>query len=224
MQPSKMRNVTIPLTRTNTGRTTEGRLYGGGPRAVILSNMNTNDQDEWRPLLDPLLSKGFMVLTYDYIDPRSDQWEVLEDALTFIRSQGAERIVLIGASRGGVTSMQVLARSDTTDDVVGAAAISAPVEHEGAVFFDDEELKGIRQPKLLINCEGDECAWGTRRMYELILEPKEMTFYPGDAHGTEIFAAHGELLVPKLVGFAESRLNAPSFMAFKPGLDLGYGR
>ena len=204
-----MRKVTIPLTGTYAGRTTEGRLYGGGSRAVILSNMNTNNQDEWRPLLEPLTSKGLMVLTYDYPDPQADQWEVLEDVLTFIRAQEAERIVLIGASRGGVTSMQVLARSDTTDDVVGAASISAPVEHEGTVFFESDELKGIAQPKLLINTEGDECARGTRQMYELILDPKEMTFYPGQAHGTEIFAVHGEALVSKLVGFAESVLFPP---------------
>ena len=207
MSTTQMRKVTIPLTGSYAGRTTEGRLYGGGPRAVILSNMNTNNQDEWQPLLKPLTAKGLMILTYDYPDPQSDQWEVLEDVLAFIRSQGAEKIVLIGASRGGVTSMQVLARSDTTDDVVGAASISAPVEHEGAVFFNSDELKNIAQPKLLINTEGDECALGTRQMYELILDPKEMTFYSGQAHGTEIFAVHCEDLVGKLVNFAEAVLN-----------------
>lgn len=182
------RAIKIPLTGSRNGPSTGGNLYGDGNRAVILSNMNTNDQGEWRPLLGPLLRHGFQVLTYDYPDPQADQWAVLLDVISYSKKFGAEKIVLIGASRGGVTSMQVLARSRDLAGIVGVAAISSPVEHEGAVFFSPEELARVSLPKLFINTEHDECAAGTRRMYDLVPAPKEMVFYPGSAHGTEIFS------------------------------------
>lgn len=199
--------VSIPLTGNRVRPLTDGILYGSGSRAVILSNMNTNNQDEWRPLLGPLLDNGYLALTYEYPDPQTDQWDVLLDVIDFIRNAGADKIVLIGASRGVVTAMQVSARSADLDHIVGVVAVSAPVEHEGTVFFSSEELGRVGIPKLFINTEHDECAPGTRQMYDLVPAPKEMVFYPGDAHGTEIFAtASGESLLKRLVGFTGSVL------------------
>lgn len=96
--------INIQLSGGNAGRSTGGSLYGSSETAVILSNMNTNNQIEWQPLLEPLLNGGYMVLTYDYINPQADQWDVLTDVISHIKTIGAKRIVLIGASRGGVTS------------------------------------------------------------------------------------------------------------------------
>lgn len=201
------KTVSIPLTDNRVRPLTGGVLYGSGNKAVILSNMNTNNQDEWRPLLGPLLDHGYLVLTYDYLDPQADQWDVLLEVIHFIKNSGADKIVLIGASRGGVTSMQVLARSAGLDDIVGVAAISAPVEHEGTVFFSQEELGRVGIPKLFINTEHDECATGTRRMYDLVPAPKEMVFYPGEAHGTEIFGSRaGDSLLRRLADFTRSVL------------------
>lgn len=199
--------VGIPLTGNRVRPLTDGILYGSGNKSVILSNMNTNNQDEWRPLLGPLFDHGYSVLTYEYPEPQADQWDVLLDVIHFIRNAGAYKIVLIGASRGGVTSMQVLARSTGLDDIVGVAAISAPVEHEGAVFFSPEDLGRVGIPKLFVNTEHDECAAGTKRMYDLVPAPKEMVFYPGEAHGTEIFGSRwGDGLLRRLVDFTRSVL------------------
>jgi hypothetical protein len=38
--------VNIPITGSYTSRTTDGRLYGSGEKAVIFSNMDTNNQSE----------------------------------------------------------------------------------------------------------------------------------------------------------------------------------
>lgn len=201
------KNIDIPLNGNQAKSSTVGNIYGSGQRAVILSNMNTNNQDEWQPLLQPLFDRGHLILTYDYLDPQADQWDILGAVVQFIKNAGAERIVLIGASRGGVTAMQLLARSEDGYGIVGVAAVSSPVEHEGTVFFSPEELERVHLPKLFINTEHDECAAGTRQMYELVPAPKEMVFYPGSAHGTEIFqTASGAGLVRRLADFAGSLL------------------
>ncbi|MCP4578208.1 MAG: alpha/beta hydrolase [Deltaproteobacteria bacterium] len=196
--------VSIPLTRSNTGRTTDGRLYGASDQAVIFSNMDTNNRSEWEPVVEHMSSEGYMLLTYDYIQYEDDQSEILEDAISFVKALGSKKIVLIGASRGGVASVKVATRSADNDCMAGVAALSAPIEHEGIVFYSDDELKKNRIPKLLISSESDDGADDTRKMYELFDDPKEVLFYPGNAHGTELFGEQQESLVRKLNDFTVS--------------------
>jgi pimeloyl-ACP methyl ester carboxylesterase len=201
MEKTDVRSVDIPVTRSGPVKTTAGRLYGSGPEAVIFSNMDTNDQNEWAPIVNELVPYAHMILTYDYVQLRDDQSGTLEDAIAFVKDIGAERVILIGASRGGVASVKVASRSH--DGIIGIAAISAPIEYEGTVFYSSEELGAIKVPKLLINSEHDEGVNGTRRMFEIVHDPKEMLILPGNGHGTEIFADQRELLVNRLKGFIE---------------------
>lgn len=198
------KDIRIPLSGSYAGQESMGRLYGSGPQMVILSNMNTNNQAEWEPLINPLTSSGYAVLTYDYVDPHNDQSDVLVDVIAFAKLSGAEMVVLIGASRGGVTSMQVAIKLNADSALVGAVALSAPVEHEGVVFFSNAELGWIKVPKLLINTEHDECAAGTIQMFGLITAPKTMIFYDGNEHGTDIFTTKRGALVAVLVNFVDS--------------------
>jgi pimeloyl-ACP methyl ester carboxylesterase len=100
--------------------------------------------------------------------------------------------------------MQIVAQPGADTTLVGAVAISAPLEHEGVVFFHDDELGRIKVPTLLINTEHDECAVGTRQIFDLISAPKTMIFYDGSEHGTEIFATKREALLTTLVNFVDS--------------------
>ena len=206
MQKIKTNTVSIPLTRSYPGRAIGGKVYGSGKKAVIFSNMDTNDQTEWAPAIEQVASGGYMILTYDYLQQMDDQSGVLEDVTLFAKESGAEETVLIGASRGGVASLKVAAGSDGTDGITGVAALSAPIEYEGTVFYSNEELCAIKIPTLLVNSEGDDGADDTRRMHTLFTEPKELVIYPGSAHGTELFDQE-ESLARKLkdfVGFAFS--------------------
>ncbi len=199
-----IQHINIPLSGMYAGRKSRGCLHGSGRNWVILSNMNTNNQNEWEPLINPLTSRDYAVLTYEYADPNNDQSQVLADVLSFTQGSGVETVVLIGASRGGVTSMQVASRPGTGDALAGVAAISAPVEYEGEVFFRADELGRIKVPTLLINTEHDECAAGTRQMFSLISAPKTMIFYDGNEHGTEMFVTKWEALVTALVNFVDT--------------------
>lgn len=195
----------LSLTKTSPeDKSVNGKIYGSGDIAIIFSNMDTNEQNEWHPIISGLISDRYMGLTYDYPKPIDDQSEILEEVISFARGLGAKKIVLIGASRGGVASLKVAARSVDDDSIIGVVVLSAPIEYEGTVFFSNDELCGIRIPKLLINSESDDGADDTRKMYELFDEPKEVLFYSGNAHGTELFDKEWESLVRKLKNFTES--------------------
>lgn len=206
MSSNNKQIVSIPLTGANTGRTTEGTLNGKGEKAVIFSNMDTNKQSEWDPIIEQLVSKNYMLLTYNYLQYEDEQSAILKDIISFTKGLGAKNIVLIGASRGGVASIKAAVPHNDNDRIVGLAALSAPIEHEGIVFYTNDELCEIKIPKLLINSESDDGADDTRHMHELFDDPKEMLFLPGNAHGTELFKEHREILVTKLKRFTVSIL------------------
>lgn len=203
-----MKSVSIPITQSHSDRFANGRLYGEGPMAIVFSNMDTNDQSEWEPVINALLSDKYMILTYDYPEHIEDQSRTLEDAVSFIIEAGAKRIVLVGASRGGVVSIKVAARNNNNDSIVGVIALSAPIEHEGTVFYNGYELSGIRIPKLLINSEYDDGANDNRKMFDIFEGPKELLFYPGNAHGTELFQKEQAAIIKKLRDFIVSAFTA----------------
>ena len=203
-----MQPVSIPLTQSNPDRTTKGFLYGSSPLAIVLSNMDTNVQSEWDPLVHSLMSDQCMILTYEYLEHLEDQSNTLDDAISFVGGLGAKKIILIGASRGGVASIKVAARHGKDDRIAGVVALSAPIEYEGTIFYRNDELRGITIPKLLINSENDDGADDTRKMFEIFEGPKELVFYRGSAHGTELFQKERESIIEKLRGFIESVFGA----------------
>ena len=148
-----------------------------------------------------------MGLTYDYPEHMDDQSEILEEVILFARGLGAKKIVLIGASRGGVASIKVAARHVNNDSIGGIIAISAPIEYEGTVFYSNDELRGIKIPKLLLNSEKDSGAEDNRKMFEIFSEPKELLFFSGDGHGTELFSNEQKSVTNKISGFLKSILN-----------------
>jgi len=195
----------IPVTKTNTDKkTVNGYYYGSGDISIIFSNMDTNDQNEWNPVINDLISDRYLGFTYAYTEHMDDQSGTLEKVISFASGMGAKKIVLVGASRGGVASLKVAARHVNNDSIVGVVAISAPIEYEGTVFYSNDELNGIRIPKLLLNSERDDGSDDNRKMIEIFREPKELLLYPGDAHGTELFDKERESIIKKMDCFIKS--------------------
>ena len=85
--------------------------------------------------------------------------------------------------------------------IVGVVAISAPIEYEGLVFYSEDELGGIKIPKLLINSENDGGTDDNRKMIDIFGDPKALLLYPGSAHGTELFDHELASVVKKLREF-----------------------
>lgn len=78
----------------------KGTRYGTGDTAIIFSNMDTNDTNEWNSAVEEFVSNGIIGLTYTCSRHSDVQSGFLEDLISSVSDLGAEKIFLVGASRG----------------------------------------------------------------------------------------------------------------------------
>jgi esterase/lipase len=181
---------------TPDGATINGELYGSGKTAVIFSLMG-NCKPGWREFaqLTAAQARSVMALTYPWRGCRdsgsaneSELKKFVEDArgaINYVREQGAEKIILAGASLGGLASAKLAIESDASGLIVVA---SPPAISEWGFEIEPADLN-TDIPKLFITAENDPTvpASATRQLHDLAAEPKEWQTYPGDKHGTDLF-------------------------------------
>ena len=178
---------------TEDGATINGELYGTGRTAVIFSVMG-NCKPGWREFAQLTAAQGYMALTYQWRGCKANSVDqaliqkFLEDtraAITFVREQGAEKIILVGASLGGAASAKLAVESQASGLVVVA---SPPSISQWGFEIESADLN-TDIPKLFITAENDNTvpAAATRALFDLAAEPREWQTYPGSAHGTDLF-------------------------------------
>ena len=205
---------------TADGVNLQGTLYGSGTTAVILSTMGAQRQDTWASFAREIAAHGYLALTYNFRywitatkmqdSLRDKAAEDVRAAVAFARRQGARRVVLVGASLGGLASIKA-ARADQPAAVVIMAAPFGPFPALPSLQVDTADIQAITAPKLLINTEHDAGGFttDTRQMFEAAPNPKELQIYPGSAHGTDLFdTEHAADLTRRLIEFIER--NAPA--------------
>lgn len=177
--------------KTDDGLTLAGTLYGRGSNVVILSNVGDGTQPDWQELPDELARRGYLVLTYDwrglglsagkrdYVQSPLD----LKAAIAFVRSRGALKTILAGASLGGMASL----KNAAIEELVGVIVISSPRQAPDFVI-DEKEIAAISVPKLFIGSQQDATVIyaETIAMHQIAIEPKLLKSYAGSAHGTDI--------------------------------------
>jgi dienelactone hydrolase len=193
---------------TSEGARVSGELYGSGKTAVIFSVMG-NCKPGWQEFAQLTAAQGLMALTYKWHGCKANSVdEVLiqkfvddtRAAIAFVLEQGAEKIILVGASLGGCASAKLAVESQASGLVVLASPPSIPqwgFEIESADLTADI-------PKLFITAENDDTvpATATRELYDLAAEPKEWQTYPGTAHGTDLFEGESkEDLQQRIIAF-----------------------
>jgi len=172
---------------TQDGAAIEADLYGSGSDAVVLAHGAVFDKESWIPLATALNSAGFRVLVLNFRGyggskpgtegPAALHLDVL-GAIDFLQEAGAERISLVGASRGA----NAVARAVETDlgARIGAVVLMAPgrIDHpdrmtaERFVFIVSKNEPGFDR---------------MRGLYDRLLEPKEMKVLDTDAHAQHAF-------------------------------------
>lgn len=206
----------VTITATD-GVTLTGTLYGAGATAIILSNMGDNDPGPWDAFAPQLAGRGYIVLTYKYRYPTNSSsfdsgmanhtLDDLRAAIAFVRGQGAQKLVLVGASLGGMAT----AKAAAIEKPIAIVIMAAPVDLAAFNFrVEASELRAIAAPKLFIGSEGDSTVplADTRQMFDLSPDPKQLQTYPGSAHGVRLFKTeHGDDLRQRLIAFITA--NAP---------------
>ncbi len=203
---------------TPDGATLTGELYGSGKTAVIFSVMG-NCKPGWRELAQLTAAQGLMALTYQWRDcgpagPVSDAQLVknfvndARGAIRFVRDQGAENIILAGASLGGIASAKLAVESRAS----GLIIFASPPKIPNYDFLIDATDLDTNIPKLFITAESDSVvpAEESRKMYELAAEPREWQTYPGTAHGTDLFKTEkGKEAQERILAFILSIAKTP---------------
>lgn len=209
-----------------------GRLWGEGDVAVILAHgfSEAAGQDTWLPLLSPrgtdplpfppaLAQRGYTVLSFNFrgfCDSEGcpdgtievgNNWRDALAAVAFLEERGAKRIVLIGASMGGLAVLRA-ARTPGVD-VAGVVSLATPQfpskYYEGEPQANDvtpARLKQIDEPKLFIAGKDDvqlpgsaplrpgiesvRFAEDARRMFAAAEQPKQLALVDSSLHSSDL--------------------------------------
>jgi alpha-beta hydrolase superfamily lysophospholipase len=202
---------------TPDGATIKGELYGSGDTAVIFSVMG-NCKPGWRSFAQLVAAQGMMALTYPWrgcigvgvVDNDEIQKFVddLRGAINFVRSQGAEKVILAGASLGGVASAKLAVESGAS----GLIVMASPPEINDWGFKIEPEDLNTDIPKLFITAQKDDVVSPekSRELYDMAAEPKEWQVYPGTAHGTDLFdAENGKDVQDRILAFILAIVKSP---------------
>ncbi|SDT72207.1 alpha/beta hydrolase [Jiangella sp. DSM 45060] len=175
------------------GQPREGRLYGqdDAPVGVVLSHMGSDGDswDDWAATAQALAERGHRVVTYQRLRPRYQVWQEIVGAVEYLRDNGAERVVVAGASLGAMASLHVaLEPEPPTDAVVWIAGLL----HSDGLDFDQATVAGLACPALLVS--GDQDSYGGADATEQLhawLPSSELLILPSARHGTDILADGG---------------------------------
>ncbi|MFN2149624.1 MAG: alpha/beta fold hydrolase [Anaerolineales bacterium] len=190
-----------------------GRLFVSGENndiGVVLAHMGAHgaDQSSWTSFAELIALQGFGALTFNFRTNRSTLAIDVLAAIEFLRDQGYQHIVCIGASMGGTACLKAAMNTDLAGGVVISSLWttgSGPTG--GELVVSREDLAGLRLPLLFVSTEndGNGVPDAIKDMYEAAPEPKALKMLPGSAHGTDIFATHqGDELRDLLLDFLDN--------------------
>ena len=189
---------------TEDGVKLAGTFYKGSSTAVVMSHMSGGSRADWRDVPELLAERGYTVLAFDFrgrgaseggYDPPASNVDLLA-AVDYVKSRGADRLVLAGASMGAMASAKVAAASQADAVVLVAGTTSW-----SGLEVLDTELAAIKAPLLVISSEGDGYIDGTLHFYDAAGGPKEKHIYQGAAHGTDLMDEYGEDFRERIISF-----------------------
>ena len=187
--------TTFIMTQLATGYT----VWGTGPRTVVLSNQSDENQTAWQPYADHLVAEGFRVVMWDYAT--NDSVSALTDLVTALRAQQAGPVFLIGASRGGKTSL--VAAAGITPPVSAVVTLSAEAVLASGLDVSTY-VKRLTCPVLLLTAEQDGYGSASAaKTFQADLPTLAHTVtYPGSDHGTALLSgANGTKVIADIDAF-----------------------
>lgn len=164
---------------------------GNGTTGVVLAHMLGSNQNAWALFVDELVKRDYHVLTFDFrghgvsAGDRSPSLAALDlgAAVAKLRSLGATKIFVIGASMGGTAAIVVAAG----EQLAGVVSISAPAKIDR---LDAGAIVGsLDEPALFVVGEKDDGRYtdAAREFAQRAPEPKRLQVITGSgAHGTDL--------------------------------------
>jgi dienelactone hydrolase len=189
-----------------------GTMFIGGEIkdiGVVLAHMGAHaaDQRSWTSFAQYAAPRGFGVLTFNFRADRSKLNLDVLAAVGFLRDQGYQRIVCMGASMGGTACLKAALDIDLSGvAVISSLRATGNGSTGGSLLVSMDELARLTLPKLFVTTENDGNGVPAviKAMYEAAVEPKNLKIFPGTVHGIDIFATpQGNEFRDLLVDFLE---------------------
>ena len=190
--------------RAQDGVRLAGRSFGSGPVAVVLSHMGRggDSQVDWYPAARELAADGYWALTYNRrgvcwdaadgcsrgVDDLAQSWKDVVGAYRYARGHGADRVVLVGASVGAMSSLFAAAHMKL--DIDGLVEVGG-INNASGYAFTTRDLARIDGAKLFVSSAGDIYggADAARQWHRWARPPKQLVILKGSEHGTDMLRA-----------------------------------
>ncbi len=176
-----------------------GHRFGGakpGARtAVVLAHMSVGDLCQWVPYARRLARQGVFVFPFDFrghgfSEGRQNHRRSAADfaaAVKAVRALGARKVVVMGASLGGIAAL--VAAPNVKPAVDGVVSVSGPAAISGTLDALPA-VKKLQVPTLYVVAAGDQnppydFAADAQTLYEATAtDEKRLQVVPGTLHGT----------------------------------------
>jgi hypothetical protein len=146
-----------------------GTLYGHGKIAVILASRGGYSETEWSAFAQVLAGEGFTALTMGSQDDEGVTILNVGYAIDFLKRNGFDKIICIGASNGA----SGCAYNATRPEIVGLVLVT---------YHGNADLSKATLPKLFIAAEQDAVYRPrTEQGYQAAADPKALIIVPGTA-------------------------------------------
>lgn len=154
--------------------------------ALVVSNANGATVCDWLPSLALWRPYGTLWL-YDYI-LGGNGLDDIDAVVARARAGGAERVVLVGASRGGTLSLVAAAGLPAGEQPPVVALSPVPELSDGTAALDRSRAAGF--PTLLVTAAQDEfeAAPASRALAAARPSVTTLQVVPGNPHGTDLLA------------------------------------
>jgi dienelactone hydrolase len=186
------------------GTRLSGVVLGQGRTGVLLAHQRWFNLCSWMPFARHLAQQGYRVLAFDFRgfgashSPAGSAGRSLDldiaAGVGYLRRQGVERVVLVGASMGATSALVVAAHGSAGAQVAAVVSVSGPSR-----FYEMDAalaVKRLRVPVLFV-ASGEEGSYtkAARLLYRNAgSHSKRMVIVPGRVHG---------------IGLLEEGANAP---------------
>jgi pimeloyl-ACP methyl ester carboxylesterase len=184
---------TVHLTN-NAGHTLAAVDLGSGPAGVVLAHQSDANMCQWLPYATTLAGRGYRVVVFDFAgfgdsSPAKPK-TYLDDIRTvvdYLRAQGTQQVVLVGASMGA--TMSVVATAAITPPLAGLVALSPPTTFDG--INAERAAPSLHTPALYVagSDDGDYSVYARQINQATPTQYRNLLLVDAPQHGVELVGA-----------------------------------
>jgi len=171
-----------------------GHLFGRGPKAIVFAHQSPGDLCQWLWFAKREARRGYRAVVFDLRNYGQSQHRQTSTrgfgldvaaAAKFVRSRGARKVFLVGASFGG--SAVIVGGADARPQVDGVVSVSGAADLVGAI----EAAARLQSPVLFLAGRLDTgFADDANRLYAATASPdKAVHILERGEHGTDLVAS-----------------------------------